>query len=166
MNDLTQQVKQGVEQALTSVSHGWHELKERAIGALTRFQRSREKDAASSGDDLRALSRWGFMAADVADGKDSVVVRVEVPGMSRSDLRIELRGDTLSVQGDKRIEREFEGDGQLTLQAAYGSFRRDIQLPAAVNPEKAQATCRDGILRVELPKAPGTRARHLTVNVN
>ena len=90
------------------------------------------------------------MAADVVDGKDSVIVRLEAPGMTRSDFKIELRGETLSIQGEKRIERESGGDGHRTIQCAYGSFRRDVPLPTAVNPDKAKATYRDGVLRVVL----------------
>ena len=106
------------------------------------------------------------MAADVVDGKDSVIVRLEAPGMTRSDFKIELRGETLSIQGEKRIERESGGDGHRTIQCAYGSFRRDVPLPTAVNPDKAKATYRDGVLRVVLPRMKGPQSRRLSVNVN
>ena len=166
MNHLTQQVKQGAEQALASISHGWRELKDRASGALTHFQSSEGKGGGGSGSALPSLSSWGFMAADVSDGKDSIVVRLEAPGMSASDFKIELRGETLSIQGDKRIEREFQCDGHHTIQSAYGSFRRDVPLPATVKPDKAKATYRDGVLRVVIPKAEGASARRFSVNVN
>ena len=114
MNHLTQQVKQGAEQALASISHGWYELRDRASGALTHFRSSEGRGGKVSGSALPSLSSWGFMAADVSDGKDSIVVRLEVPGMSPSDFKIELRRETLSIQGDKRIEREFPGRRQLS----------------------------------------------------
>ena len=166
MSNLTQQVKQGAEQALASLSQGWLELKDRASGALTRFGPSSRKGAEPTDGEVPSLSSWGFMAADVAESKDSVVVRLEAPGMSRTDFKIELRGETLSIEGEKRIEREFGGDGYRTIQSAYGSFRRDVSLPAAVNADKAKATYRDGVLRVELPKVPGASARRLYVTVN
>lgn len=165
MNNLTQQVKQGAEHALASLSHGWRELKDRASGALTRFQPGAEKGSQGSDSELPSLSSWGFMAADVVDGKDSVVVRLEAPGMTRSDFKIELRGETLCIRGEKRIEREFEGAGHRTIQSAYGSFRRDLPLPTAVNADKAKATYRDGVLRVVLPKMEGAQSRRLSVNV-
>jgi len=137
MSNLTRQVKQGAEHALASISQGWRELKDRASGALTHVQSRDEESAGERGND--SLSSWGFMAADVTEGKDSVVVRLEAPGRSRSDFKIELRGETLTIQGDKRIEREFRGNGRHTIQSAYGSFRRDVPLPATVNADKAKA---------------------------
>ena len=166
MSNLTQQVKQGAEQALASLSQGWRELKDRASGALTLFQAAGERRSEGRNGELPSLSSWGFMAADVAETIDSIVVRLEAPGMSRSDFKVELRRETLCIQGEKRIEREFAGDGYRTLQSAYGSFRRDIPLPAAVNVDKATASYRDGVLRVELPKAKGAQRRRFSVNVN
>jgi HSP20 family protein len=166
MSDLAEQVKQSAGQALATLSQGWRELKDRASGALTRFQPRSEKGAPGVDGELPSLSSWGFMAADVADSRDSVVVRLEAPGMSRSDFKIELRGETLCIQGDKRIEREFGGGGYRALQCAYGAFRRDLQLPTPVNPDKATATYRDGVLRVVLPKVDGASTRRLSVKVN
>ena len=165
MSNLTLQVRQGAEQALASLAHGWRELKDRANGALTRFQTGADKSSGETDGALPSLSSWGFMAADVVDGKDSIVVRLEAPGMSRGDFRIELRGQTLCVQGEKRIEREFEGEGRRTLQCAYGSFRRDVPLPADVNADKAKATYRDGVLRIALPKIKGAEPRRLSIQV-
>lgn len=102
----------------------------------------------------------------MVEGKDSVIVRLEAPGMTRKDLKIELRGETLCIQGEKRIEHEFGGDGYRTVQCAYGSFRRDVPLPTAVNADKAKATYHDGVVRVVLPKTEGARRRRLSVHVN
>jgi HSP20 family protein len=166
VSNLTEQVRQGAGQALASLSQGWREIKHHANGALTHFRSSGEKGADGSGDiELPALSSWGFMAADVVDGKDSVVVRLEAPGMSRSDFNIEVVDDTLRVQGEKRIEREFQGDGYRTIQSAYGSFRRDVPLPGAVNVDQAKATYRDGVLRIVLPKVEGAKPRRFSVQV-
>jgi HSP20 family protein len=163
VSNLTQQVKQGAEQALASLCQGWRALKDRASGALTRFQGS--SGDASRGDELPSLGSWGFMAADVADSKDSVIVRLEAPGMSRSDFRTELRGEMPSIHGDKRIEREFAGEGYCTIQSAYGASRRDVVLPTTVDSDKTKATYRDGVLRVVLPKTDGAGSRRFSVAV-
>ena len=92
-------------------------------------------------------------------------MRLEAPGMSRSDFKIELRGETLAIQGEKRIEREFQGEGHYSIQSSYGSFSRVVPLPESVNAEKAQATYRDGVLRVVLPKTGASRSRRFSVDV-
>lgn len=164
MSNLTEQLKQSAGHAMARLSQGWLELKERAGGALTPFRHARGIERTGE-DELPVFGSWGFMAADVAERDDSVVVRLEAPGMSRSDFKLELRGDTLCVQGEKQVEREFEGEGHRTIQCAYGAFRRDVPLPVAVHAEKAKATYRDGVLRVVLPKVEGARPRRLTVKV-
>lgn len=103
------------------------------------------------------------MASDVFDDDDQVVVRVEAPGMRREDFNIELHGDTLTVWGEKRSDRESSHGRYSVVQCAYGSFRRDVTLPVAVKAEKARATYRDGVLRIELPKADEARARRIAV---
>ena len=164
MSNLLHQVKEGAEQAIASISQGWRELKDRASGALTQF-RSGDGKSGDPGGELSSPGNWGFLAADVSEGKDSILVRLEAPGMSRSDFKIELRGETLAIQGEKRIEREFQGEGHYSIQSSYGSFSRVVPLPESVNAEKAQATYREGVLRVVLPKTGGSQRRHLSVNV-
>lgn len=166
MTMLTQW-KQGIEHAFESLADGWRELGERASSALTRFKPG-STTAAGGGpamDDLPPMGGWAFMAADVFDDDDKVVVRLEAPGMRREDFNVELHGDVLTVWGEKRFERE-SGRGQYrVIQCAYGSFRREVPLPVEVQADKTRASYRDGVLRVELPKVEGARTKRISVKV-
>ncbi len=104
------------------------------------------------------------MASDVYDDEDKVIVRIEAPGMRREDFTIELHGDTLSVHGEKQSDHEVSRGRYSVVQCAYGSFRRDVALPVPVNAGKTKAVYRDGVLRIELPKAEGARARRIVIN--
>ena len=86
MTNVTEQLKQGVGQALESLSDGWRELKSRAGGALTRFRAGDDKPARTepSAFDAPDIGRWAFMAADVIDDAVRVFVRLEAPGMRRN----------------------------------------------------------------------------------
>jgi len=167
MNNLTQQFKQGAEQAFESLSEGWRELKAKASGALTRF---RSRDGAGDGDRDVSLpsnfSRWAYLAADVHEDDDRVVVRLEVPGMRKEDFDLDIQGTTLRVSGEKRVDRETVRGGYHVVQCAYGSFRRSVPLPVEVRPDKASASYRDGVLRIELPKAEDARRTHFTVRID
>jgi HSP20 family protein len=170
MTKLADHLKQGADQAWESLAEGWRELSARASGALTRFRpvpaSSREapmRALAASDEGLLPFGGWAFMASDVFDDDDQVVVRVEAPGMRREDFNIELHGDTLTVWGEKRSDRESSRGRYSVVQCAYGSFRRDVTLPVAVKAEKTKATYRDGVLRIELPKADEARARRIAV---
>lgn len=170
MTKLAEQLKQGADQAWESLAEGWRELSGRASGALTRFRPApalgpvtAPHKAAAPDQGPLPFGGWAFMASDVFDDDDRVVVRIEAPGMRREDFNIELQGDTLTVWGEKRSDREVSRGRYSVVQCAYGSFRRDVALPAAVMADKTKATYRDGVLRIELPKADDARARRIAV---
>lgn len=164
MTKLAEQLKQGAGQAWESLSEGWRELSARASGALTRFRpHGAAQPDASHDPGWLATAQWGFMAADVFDDDDRVVVRIEAPGMRREDFNIDLDGDLLSVWGEKRLDRESGSGRYRVVQCAYGSFRRDVALPMPVDADRVKASYRDGVLRIELPKAESARARRIAV---
>jgi len=165
MTKLAEQLKQGADQAWESLSEGWRELSARASGALTRFRPAPASDTSSArhGGPL-PFGGWAFMAADVFDDDDKVIVRIEAPGMRREDFNVELSGDVLTVWGEKQFDREASRGRYSVVQCAYGSFRRDVALPVSVKPDKTKASYRDGVLRIELPKADAARARRIAIN--
>ena len=165
MTKLAEQLKQGADQAWESLSEGWRELSARASGALTRFRPAPASNASTARDEgWLPFGGWAFMAADVFDDDDKVIVRIEAPGMRREDFNVELQGDLLTVWGEKQFDKEARSGRYSVVQCAYGSFRRDVALPASVKPDKTKASYRDGVLRIELPKADGSRARRIVVN--
>lgn len=173
MTKLAEQIKQGADQAWESLAEGWRELSARASGALTRFRPAADAQpatpppttAAAADEDPLAFGGWAFMASDVFADDDKVVVRIEAPGLRREDFNIDLRGDTLTVWGEKRSDREVKNGRYSVVQCAYGSFCRNVALPVAVKADQAKASYRDGVLRIELPKADEARARRIAVKV-
>ena len=170
MTKLAEQLKQGADQAWESLSEGWRELSARAGGAMTRFWPSPAGPSVSSAPAARqaALPRqtgWAFMAADVFDAADKVIVRIEAPGMRREEFNVELTGNVLTVWGEKRSDREATEGRWHVVQCAYGSFRRDVALPVSVRADKTKASYRDGVLRIELPKLEAARTRRVAVQV-
>lgn len=166
MKALTE-LRQGLEEVWESVSEGWRRLRESAAGALTRFKPG-EKSSFPAGieDDLYLPSSgWALLAGDVFEDAGKVVVRLEVPGMEKSDFNIEVRDDALIVRGEKRFEREASEGRYRVLQCAYGTFQRVVPLPAPVIANKAKATYRNGVLKIELPKAGPAKAKAIEITV-
>ena len=153
---------EGLKQAWDSFAEGWQELRQRATGALTRFKPTAGAPAPDA--DLPLLSGWAFLAADVFEDDDKVIVRLEAPGMRREDFEVEIDGDVVSVRGEKHFERETGTGRYRAVQCAYGRFRRDVALPLRVQSDRTTATYRDGVLRIELPKAEGARSRRVDVS--
>lgn len=156
MNTLTVPWREGARHAWASLAQGWHDLRQRAGGALTRFRR---KDAAGREDD----AGWGLVAADLRVEDDRITVRMELPGMQREDLQIDIDGNQLSVSGEKHLEQESRDGSYRLVQCTYGSFRRDLLLPHEVDAQHTQARYRDGVLRIDMPRADRSRAQRIPV---
>jgi HSP20 family protein len=166
MTKIAEQIKQGADQAWESLSEGWRELSARASGALTRFWPAPQTTANPPAAPQSAMPRtsgWAFLAADVFESDDKVTVRIEAPGMRREDFNVALNGDVLTVWGEKRIDREVNAGQWRVVQSAYGNFRRTVALPVSVKADKTKASYRDGVLRIELPKADEARPRRIAV---
>ncbi|MBN2594335.1 MAG: Hsp20/alpha crystallin family protein [Sedimentisphaerales bacterium] len=97
-------------------------------------------------------------AIDVAEEKDSIVVRAEVPGCKAEDIDISVYGNTLTISGEKKLEEEKKEKGYYHIESTYGSFRREITLPTDVDSAKVEAACKDGVLNITLPKAASAKA--------
>jgi HSP20 family protein len=163
------EIRQGFSSWWGSVAEGWQRLRESAAGALTRFRPGEKSDLPARGDvddEFYLPSQgWSMLGGDVFEDDRRLLVRLEIPGMAKPDFDIEVLDDVLVVRGDKRFERESTQGRYRVLQCAYGSFTRAVPLPAAVRADKASATYRDGVLRIELPKVEPGRPKRVTLKV-
>ena len=107
---------------------------------------------------LSFFSERAWPAIDVAEKDDAVLVRAEVPGCTPEDIEISVYGNTLTLSGEKKESHEDKGDGYYHMESTYGSFRRDIAMPAEVEADKIEAVVKDGVLSVTLPKAEKSKA--------
>jgi HSP20 family protein len=164
-------LRQGVVSWRDSLTDGWERLRRSASGTLTRFRPGTKTDLPArdevDGDLALPDMGWGLIGGDVFEDERRVVVRLEAPGLEKHDFEIQVDGQTLSVRGDKRFERESTEGRWRVVQCAYGSFQRSIALPAPVKPDDAKATYRNGVLRVELRKLqPHAPAAARTIKVH
>ncbi len=107
---------------------------------------------------LSFLAERAWPAIDVAETDDAILVRAEVPGCKPEDIDISVYGNTMTLSGEKKESRESGGDGCYHTESTYGSFRREIPLPAEVDQDKIEAVVKDGVLSVTLPKAEKSKA--------
>ncbi|MBC8469676.1 MAG: Hsp20/alpha crystallin family protein [Planctomycetes bacterium] len=92
-------------------------------------------------------------AIDVAEEEDSIIVRAEVPGCKADDIDISVHGNVLTISGEKKLSEEKKEKGYYHVESSYGSFRREVTLPTDVNQSKVDASYKDGVLSIVLPKA-------------
>lgn len=159
------ELKQGLEDTWHSLSDGWRQLRERTSGTLTRFTPAKDKapERAPASADFPSAN-WALLAGDVFEDNDKFIVRLEVPGMEKDQLNIEVRNDMLIVRGEKSYEQESTSGQYRVRQCAFGSFHRSIPLPLPVLADKSSASYRNGVLRIELPKAERTSGRRIEVH--
>jgi len=103
-------------------------------------------------EDLGLTRGWGF---DVDEDDKEIVVRADVPGFEENDLDVRLDGNRLTI----KAEKEQKGDDQ----RGYRSFFRQVTLPSGIDADKAQASYRNGVLELHIPRSEGSRPRRIAI---
>lgn len=103
--------------------------------------------------------------SDVTQEDKGVEVTLEIPGMDAAALEVEAGDGWLAVRGHKKQERETKGGNYLLSERYFGSFERRFAMPGDVDPEKAKATFKDGVLTIHVPPRPGAKkgAKHIEI---
>jgi HSP20 family protein len=152
-----------ISRAWESLSEGWHELLSRSSDALTHFTRHKD-EAQEEGSALATFPRWSLLAGELEETDKDVLVRLELPGMEKDDCQITIEGNMLHLSGEKRFEREAHDSTYHLMERAYGAFERSIPLPRNVNVEQAEASFKNGVLTVRLPKQGATSSKSIRVS--
>ncbi|UCH81826.1 MAG: Hsp20/alpha crystallin family protein [Nitrospiraceae bacterium] len=102
---------------------------------------------------------------DIYEEGDHVIVKSDLPGLSKEDLDINLTEDTITLSGEKKKEEKVEKKDYYRLERSFGSFKRSFRLPTEVNTSKAKATFRDGVLEVKIPKTETAKRKEHKVKI-
>jgi HSP20 family protein len=104
-------------------------------------------------------------AVDIYETKDAIVLNVELPGVSKEEISLEVKDNTLTLRGEKKMEKDVKEESYHRMERTYGSFMRAFTLPSTVQQEKVKARFKDGILEVSIPKAEEARPKQIKVDV-
>ncbi len=102
---------------------------------------------------------------DVAETKNEIVVKAEVPGLEPKDIDISLSEGLLTIKGEKKQEREEKEENYHLVERSYGSFTRSIRLPKEVQSDKINASYKNGVLKVVLPKSEEAKKKEVKIKV-
>ncbi len=102
---------------------------------------------------------------DLYEEKDEIVAKVELPGMEKDDIEVNIIDHRLTVKGEKKKEKEIKEENYYRSERSYGSFIRALDLPKEVQAEKAQASFKDGVLEIRLPKTEEAKKKEIKVKV-
>lgn len=105
-------------------------------------------------------------ALDIYEDKDKYVAKAEMPGMKKEDIDVSLEGNTLTVSGERKQEEEKKEGDTYRAERFFGRFQRSVTLPAAVDPNKIEATYKDGVLTVTVPKTDEAKRKQIEVKTS
>jgi len=105
-------------------------------------------------------------AFDVAENDTEYLLSAELPGIEQKDLDVTISKGILTVKGEKRRDSEDNGENYHRLERYYGSFERRFSVPDNVLTDKVEATYKNGVLKLALPKASETTARKINISKN
>ncbi len=107
----------------------------------------------------------GMPPVDVFEEKDDIVVKAELPGMTKEDIEVSLTDHTLTIKGEKKKEEEVKEENYYRSERSYGSFVRTLELPTEVYADKVKATFKNGVLEVRVPKTEEAKTKEIKVKV-
>jgi HSP20 family protein len=117
------------------------------------------------GEDLGTKFEWS-PAVDIKETDKEYLVRAELPGLSREDVKVTLEDSVLTIEGERRQEKEEKGEKVHRVERFYGSFCRSFTLPEDANANGIRAESKDGILNVHVPKLAIEKAKAVQIKVN
>jgi len=112
---------------------------------------------------FRPMEEAWLPAVDVSETGDKITVKAEIPGMEAKDIDISMVGDTLVIKGEKKAEKEEKDENYHMVERSYGSFSRSMKLPATVDPDNVDASYKNGVLTIVLPKKEEVKPKPIEI---
>jgi len=113
-----------------------------------------------------ALTTTGFAPlVDIYEDEHNITLKIEVPGVDEKDIDVRIENNTLTVHGERQIEKEEKEENFRRVERQYGSFTRSFTLPTTVEAEKVSAHYDKGMLKIKLAKKADAKPKQIKVNV-
>lgn len=104
-------------------------------------------------------------AINLEETQNEYIVHAELPGLKKEDIKVHVSEDSVTISGERKVEREEKGRTYHRVEMAYGKFQRTIYLPGEVIPDKAKASYKDGILTITIPKSETAKPKEIEIEI-
>ena len=112
------------------------------------------------------LNDWEFgPPVDIYEDDQRLTFKVEVPGIDEKDIKVEVENNMLTVNGERKLEKDIKEENFRRMERHYGAFSRSFTIPNTVDPEKIEANYSHGVLAIQMPKRAEAKAKQIKVNV-
>jgi HSP20 family protein len=102
---------------------------------------------------------------DIYEDEHNITLKIEVPGIDEKDIDVRIEGNTLTVHGERKLEKEEKEENFRRVERHYGSFTRSFTLPGSVDPGQVSADYDKGVLKIKLPKKAEAKPQQIKVNI-
>lgn len=100
---------------------------------------------------------------DIFEEGKEMVIKAEIPGMKKSDINIDISENSMTISGEKKQEKKIDEKDYHRVECSYGSFCRSFRLPENVVTDKAEASFKDGVLEIRIPKSNKEKKKKITI---
>lgn len=123
------------------------------------------EDAVSTarGEEKDLISSSWAPAVDIYEDENQLVLTAEIPGISEKDIEIKIEDNTLTILGERKMEKETREENYHRIERAYGSFFRSFTLPNYIEQDKIHAEHENGVLKISMPKKPELKPRKVKI---
>jgi HSP20 family protein len=101
---------------------------------------------------------------DIYENEEDIVITAELPGVDKNDMTVDVTGRVLTLKGERSIHNEVKEDNYYRQERCYGKFERCFTLPVEVDPDKIKADYKDGVLKINIPKAEESKPKQVTIH--
>lgn len=96
-------------------------------------------------------------SVDMFEEGDNLVIKAELPGMKKEDINVDLKDDVITISGEKKTEEKTERKDFHRVERSFGSFTRRLRLPVEIKADKVEASFKDGVLEIKMPKSEAAK---------
>lgn len=100
---------------------------------------------------------------DISEGRKGITIKAEIPGIEAKDFDVSIDGRLLTIKGEKKQEQKEKDETYYRVERSYGYFKRTIELPAEVDPNKVDASYKRGILEIKLRKSKESKTKRIKI---
>lgn len=141
----------------TQMPSGFGDFRREMDGLISRF--FGDEGGSGAGE----VSSWLRPTCNISETDDSWMVTVDLPGMKKDDIHVEIRQGELWISGERKELSEDNDKTYHRMESRYGRFQRGIRLGEDLDTDQVDAEYRDGVLRISVPKTEASRTKHVQV---
>jgi len=125
----------------------------------------RSSTRAESGQEMLAMADW-TPSVDISETDSAYLIKGEIPGVKKEDVKVTIQDGMLTIQGERKQEKEEKGKKFHRVERCYGSFMRSFRVPDDADENKVGAEFKDGMLNVTLPISAKAKSKAVNVSVS